>query len=99
MAHVKSQVVLIVSFLWIVNEIWHNSAITSPSNSTELYFGLMSLSGDDQSSGTLAGIQAALDEINSRDDLLPAGYLLNYTFTDSKVTLQTNEAIISFRMF
>ena len=50
-----------------------------------LYFGLMlSLSGDDQSSGALAGVQAALDEINSRDDLL-SGYSLHYTLTDSKV--------------
>ena len=50
-----------------------------------LYFGLMlSLSGDDQSSGALAGVQAALDDINSRDDLLP-GYSLHYTLTDSKV--------------
>ena len=54
-------------------------------HSVPLYFGLMlSLSGDDQSSGALAGVQAALDEINSRDDLLP-GYSLHYTLTDSKV--------------
>ena len=54
-------------------------------NSVPLYFGLMlSLSGDDQSSGALAGVQAALDDINSRDDLLP-GYSLHYTLTDSKV--------------
>ena len=54
-------------------------------HSSPLYFGLMlSLSGDDQSSGALAGVQAALDEINSRDDLLP-GYSLHYTLTDSKV--------------
>ena len=53
--------------------------------SVPLYFGLMlSLSGVDQSSGALAGVQAALDEINSRDDLLP-GYSLHYTLTDSKV--------------
>ena len=54
-------------------------------SSVPLYFGLMlSLSGDDESSGALAGVQAALDEINSRDDLLP-GYSLHYTLTDSKV--------------
>ena len=54
-------------------------------DSIPLYFGLMlSLSGDDQSSGALAGVQAALDEVNSRDDLLP-GYSLHYTLTDSKV--------------
>ena len=58
---------------------------TDNGNSVPLYFGLMlSLSGDDQSSGALAGVQAALDEINSRDDLLP-GYSLHYTLTDSKV--------------
>ena len=57
----------------------------SYNNTVPLYFGLMlSLSGDDQSSGALAGVQAALDEINSRDDLLP-GYSLHYTLTDSKV--------------
>ena len=55
--------------------------------STPLYFGLMlSLSGDQQSTGALAGVQAALDHINSRDDLLP-GYSLHYTLTDSKVLL------------
>ena len=56
-------------------------------NSVPLYFGLMlSLSGDDQSSGALDGVRTALDEINSRDDLLP-GYSLHYTLTDSKVLL------------
>ena len=56
-------------------------------SSVPLYFGLMlSLSGDQQSTGALAGVQAALDEINSRDDLLP-GYSLHYTLTDSKVLL------------
>ena len=53
--------------------------------SVSLYFGLMlSLSGDQQSTGALAGVQAALDDINSRDDLLP-GSLLHYTLTDSQV--------------
>ena len=59
--------------------------ISLKNKSIPLYFGLMlSLSGDDESSGALAGVQAALDEINSRDDLLP-GYTLHYTLTDSKV--------------
>ena len=59
--------------------------VSLKNESFPLYFGLMlSLNGDDQSSGALAGVQAALDEINSRDDLLP-GYSLHYTFTDSKV--------------
>ena len=57
----------------------------STSDPIPLYFGLMlSLSGDHQSSGALAGVQAALDEINSRDDLLP-GYSLNFTLTESQV--------------
>ena len=61
------------------------SNLSSATNSTTLYFGMMlSLSGDDQSSGALDGVQAALDEINSRDDLLP-GYSLNFTLTDSQV--------------
>ena len=45
---------------------------------------MLSLSGDQQSTGALAGVQAALDDINSRDDLLP-GYTLHYTLTDSQV--------------
>ena len=57
----------------------------SSMETTPLYFGLMlSLSGDQQSTGALAGVQAALDDINSRDDLLP-GYSLHYTLTDSQV--------------
>ena len=53
--------------------------------STALYFGLMlSLSGEQQSTGALAGVQDALDHINSRHDLLP-GYSLHYTLTDSQV--------------
>ena len=58
---------------------------TTVNESVPLYFGLMlSLSGDQQSTGALAGVQAALDDINSRDDLLP-GYSLHYTLTDSQV--------------
>ena len=85
MAHIKLQVLLtLVSFFWITSEAY---SIISSSNSTALYFGLMlSLSGDDQSSGALAGVQAAVGLINSRDDVLP-GYSLNFTptLTNSKV--------------
>ena len=89
MAHVKLHALLVlVCFFHIAttfNETYSNSS--NLSNSTPLYFGLMlSLSGDHQSSGALAGVQAALDKINSRDDLLP-GYLLNYTHTESKVRI------------
>ena len=55
-------------------------------NSVPLYFGLMLSLSDDDLSGALAGVQAALDEINSRDDLLP-GYSLHYTLTDSRVSV------------
>ena len=59
--------------------------VSNATTSFPLYFGLMlSLSGDHQSTGALAGVQAALDDINSRDDLLP-GYSLHYTLTDSQV--------------
>ena len=86
MAHIKFQPVLLilVSYSWTFDT---NLAATSPSNSS-LYFGLMlSLSGDDESSGALAGVQAALDEINSRDDLLP-GYSLHYTPINSEVLVK-----------
>ena len=55
-------------------------------NSVPLYFGLMLSLRDDDLSGALAGVQAALDEVNDRDDLLP-GYSLHYTLTDSKVSV------------
>ena len=72
----------LASFFWTFSETY--STVT---NSSTLYFGLMlSLSGDDESSGALAGVQAALDEINSRDDLLP-GYSLHYIPINSKVII------------
>ena len=70
----------------------------SMNESFPLYFGLMlSLSGDHQSTGALAGVQAALDDINSRDDLLP-GYSLHYTLTDSKVICRQLSPGVSFVM-
>ena len=83
MAHIKLQVLqILVSIFWTFSETYP----TVTNNSTVLYFGLMqSLSGDDQSSGALAGVQAALDEINSRDDL--PGYSLNFIPTGSKVII------------
>ena len=85
MAHVKFQICMLLSlasFFWTFSETYSTVA-----NSSTLYFGLMlSLSGDDESSGALAGVQAALDEINSRDNFLP-GYSLNFTpIIDKKVT-------------
>ena len=53
-------------------------------NTFPLYFGLMvSLSENDQSTGALSGIRSALDDINSKADLLP-GYSLHYTLTTSE---------------
>ena len=50
-----------------------------------LYFALMmSFGGDFRTSGTIPGVQAALDQINSDPTLLP-GYQLHYTLTDSQV--------------
>ena len=83
MACVKFQMLLVlISFLQIANVNYFTSATQQ---SQHFYFGLMlSLSDDDQSSGALAGVQAALDEINSRDNLLTR-YSLNFTLTNSKV--------------
>ena len=63
---------------------------TNPSGETSvgiksLYFALMmSFGGDFRSSGTIPGVQVALDQINSDPTLLP-GYQLHYTLTDSQV--------------
>ena len=103
MAHIMLQVLLtLVSFFWITSEAYSNTDVISSSNSTALYFGLMlSLSGDDQSSGALAGVQAAVGLINSRDDVLP-GYSLNFTptVTDSKVMwIDTSFSLKEVMMF
>ena len=51
-----------------------------------LYFALtMSFGGIFKSSGTIPGVEAALDVINSDPTLLP-GYKLHYTLTDSLVS-------------
>lgn len=55
-----------------------------------LYFALMmSFGGDLKSSGTIPGVEAALDGINSDPTLLP-GYKLHYTLTDSQVRAYLN---------
>jgi len=55
-----------------------------------LYFALMmSFAGDIKSSGTIPGVEAALDGINSDPTLLP-GYKLHYTLTDSQVRAYLN---------
>ena len=61
----------------------------SPQNSSTgtcpLYIGLMmSFGGDYDSSGSIPGVQLALDQINADPNLLP-GYTLHYTLLDSKV--------------
>jgi len=50
-----------------------------------LYFALLqSFGGVYNGSGSVAGLQVALDRINSDPTLLP-GYSLHYTLTDSQV--------------
>lgn len=50
-----------------------------------LYIALMmSFGGEYDSSGVIASVQYALDQINTDPDLLP-GYWLHYTLTDSQV--------------
>ena len=52
-----------------------------------LYIALMmSFGGEYDSSGVIASVQYALDQINTDPDLLP-GYWLHYTLTDSQVQL------------
>lgn len=55
------------------------------SNATSLYLAvMMSFNGTFLSSGTIPGIQIALDLINEQEDLLP-GYKLHYIALDSRV--------------
>ena len=64
-----------------------------------LFFGLMmSFGGDVKSSGTIPGVQVALDAINNQPDLLP-GYTLHYTLTDSQVRKKTSVAAILFLQY
>ena len=87
---------LVVTVLVILNsrkleasaclDVYPNVTKAESTNSTfPLYFGLMlSQGGDQQSTGALNGVKAALDEINS-NDILPPGYSLHYTLTNSEV--------------
>ncbi len=51
-----------------------------------LYFGLMqSFGGGFSASGTVPGVQVALDQINADPAMLP-GYTLHYTLSDSQVS-------------
>ena len=62
------------------------SADEAAGETKSLYFALMmSFSGNTKTSGTIPGVQAALDGINGDSTLLP-GYKLHYTLTDSQVS-------------
>ena len=73
---------------------------TDPSGETSvelksLYFALMmSFGGDYRSSGTIPGVQVALDQINSDPTLLP-GYQLHYTLTDSQVCVRLHRLLLN----
>ena len=59
---------------------------TSLPNTTPLYFGLLqSFGGTYDSSGTIPGVELALDYINRNQTLLP-GYTLHYVLRDSFVS-------------
>ena len=64
------------------------SAVQTNNDTTvPIYIALiMSFGGAFNSSGTLPGVQVALDLINSEPNLLP-GYSLHYTATDSQVKI------------
>ena len=64
----------------------HTAAIFSSRNESdrELIFGV--IVGDKGNEGVLSGIQAALDEINGKNDLLP-GYKLKYDLAHSEVCM------------
>ena len=62
---------------------------------TPLTFALLhSFGGSFVSSGAVAGVQVALDVINSNPEILP-GYSLHYTLTDSQVRKSLHVVLIS----
>ena len=62
--------------------ILQTAATFSSVSDQELFFGV--IVGDKGNEGVLSGIQAALDEINRNNDLLP-GYKLKYDLARSEV--------------
>ena len=68
----------------VVIVISHTAAVTFSSSKSdrELFFGV--IVGDKGSEGVLSGIQAAVDDINGNNDLLP-GYKLKYDLAHSEV--------------
>ena len=63
----------------------HNVAAVSSRTDPTLLFGLMPGDRYNENRGALSGIEAALDEIDERNDLLP-GYKLNYDLVHSQVS-------------
>ena len=92
----KESCILLLTFCCCIVSSTNFSSIQHDSG-IPLYFGLMlSISGDQQSTGALAGVQAALDDINSREDLL-SGYSLHYTLTDSQVILDLSNELVNMQ--
>ncbi len=68
---------------------WPDERDYDTNRTIPLYIGLsMSFGGDLDSSGTVPGVQVALNQINSDPYMLP-GYTLHYTLTDSQVHVAT----------
>jgi len=66
---------------------------------TPLYFALLqSFGGNFNGSGSVAGLQVALDRINNEPSLL-SGYSLHYTLTDSQVGQRGGRICIQQKLY
>ena len=74
------------SWTWPYKQIYPPVSVNETAGGPRsIFFALMmSFGGNFNSSGTIPGVQSALDRINSDPTLLP-GYKLHYTLTDSQV--------------
>jgi hypothetical protein len=77
------------SCLAVIIVIHSIAAVSSLGTDRQLLFGLML---GDHSEGALSGIEAALDEVNDRSDLL-SGYTLNYGLINSQAVSYISQTI------